>query len=168
MAALPKEIHISRTKGWMARMYLIPERMVARWEGLRVGKDTPCRVPPLWEKHSVISMICENLVEFLYSLRLRQKFGLYIYRFPGPSPLFCGSRRLRHYFIRPSKNNIGLFPGRASDSMVGRIVFGCGHRNKHTDVYLHPGCGLRGEFNFPADRFRIYHRTCCCELPVSS
>ena len=31
----------------MARWYLIPERMVVRWEGLRVGKDTLCRVPPL-------------------------------------------------------------------------------------------------------------------------
>jgi len=36
-------------KGWMARWYLIPERMVVRWEGLRLGKDTPCRVPPLLE-----------------------------------------------------------------------------------------------------------------------
>ena len=34
-------------EGWMARWYLISERMVVRWEGLRVGKDTPCRVPPL-------------------------------------------------------------------------------------------------------------------------
>ena len=33
----------------MARWRLIPERMVARWEGLRVGKDAPCRVPPLLE-----------------------------------------------------------------------------------------------------------------------
>ncbi|MCJ7579861.1 MAG: hypothetical protein MUP98_04920 [Candidatus Aminicenantes bacterium] len=33
----------------MVRKYLIPERMVVRWEGLRGGKDTPCRVPPLEE-----------------------------------------------------------------------------------------------------------------------
>ncbi|MCJ7581669.1 MAG: hypothetical protein MUP98_14180 [Candidatus Aminicenantes bacterium] len=39
-----------KQEGWMARMYLIPERMVVKWGGwrdFRVGKDTPCRVPPL-------------------------------------------------------------------------------------------------------------------------
>ena len=39
-------------------MYLIPERMEVKWGGwrdFRVGKDTPCRVPPLYEKHSMIS-----------------------------------------------------------------------------------------------------------------
>ncbi len=49
-------------KGWMAWMYLIPERMVVRWEGLRVGKDTPRRVPPLKEKRNVISFHFTKLV----------------------------------------------------------------------------------------------------------
>jgi len=44
-----------KQQGWMAWMYLIPERMVVRWEGLREGKDTPRRVPPLKGKRSVIS-----------------------------------------------------------------------------------------------------------------
>ena len=42
-------------KGWMARMYLIPERMEVKWGGwwdFRVGKDRPCRVPPLLENEA--------------------------------------------------------------------------------------------------------------------
>jgi len=42
-------------KGWMAWMYLIPERMVVRWGGLREGKDTPRRVPPHKGKRNVVS-----------------------------------------------------------------------------------------------------------------
>ena len=46
----------------MAWMYLIPERMVVRWEGLRVGKDTPRRVPPLKGKRNVVSSHFTELV----------------------------------------------------------------------------------------------------------
>ena len=42
-------IEINEIKGVDGAVVSYPERMVVRWEGLRVGKDTPCRVPLLLE-----------------------------------------------------------------------------------------------------------------------
>ena len=57
-------------KGWMARRYLIPERMAVRWGGLRAGKDTSCRVPPLKGKRSVISYHFFELILNITELRM--------------------------------------------------------------------------------------------------
>jgi len=49
---------MERTKGVDGTVVFFPERMEVKWGGwrdFRVGKDTPCRVPPLWEKRSLIS-----------------------------------------------------------------------------------------------------------------
>ena len=68
-------------KGWMAWMCLIPERMVVRWEGLRVGKDTPRRVPPLKEKRNVVSLhfIELNLEITKIGMLDRFKWGSFLY-----------------------------------------------------------------------------------------
>jgi len=57
-------------KGWMARMCLIPKRMVVRWEGLREGKDTPRRVPPLNRKRNVVSYHFTELVLEITEMRM--------------------------------------------------------------------------------------------------
>ena len=35
--------------------------------------------------------------------------------------------------------------------------FDCGHRNKHSDFYQYPVCGLWRKPDFYADHHRIYH-----------
>jgi len=66
-------------KGWMARQYLIPERMVVRWGGLREGQDMPCRVPPLKGKRNVISSHFTELV--LEITEIGMHFSLFNYFF---------------------------------------------------------------------------------------
>jgi len=51
-----------RIRGVDGTVVSLPERMVVRWEGLRAGKDTPCRGPPLEGKRSVISYHFTKLI----------------------------------------------------------------------------------------------------------